>query len=165
MPAVNQLSYHAATTESPLDIGSQYTTYSITPPVMSPTATVLMISSLSAIAISFRAAGRATPLAEGAVVSVQISPVSSKVATVAAMNRAVLLVTPSASVPPPADTRSSVHRGRIAMINGLPVVVNNGILLADRPAPAAPVNVIVLTARRVVSPPRVPTVVWPDATS
>src|SRR3990167_8062969 len=147
MPAVNQLSYHAATTESPLDIGNQYTTYSITPPVISPTATVLMISSLSAIAMSFIAAGSATPFADGAVVSVPLSPASNNVATVAAMNRAVLEVTPRARVPPPADTRSVVQSGRMARINGLPVVVNNGMLLAARPAPAAPVNVIVLTAR------------------
>ena len=116
----------------------------MTPPVVSATAEATIM--LSVITISFRAAGSATPFAEG-VVLVQNWLASTVVAVVAATKRDVELVTPRATVEA-APVTSVVQNGTSSTTVISPVTVKMVALVAAWPKLAAPVKVRLFVANR-----------------
>src|SRR5689334_4633653 len=100
---------------------------------------------LSVMAVSLRAVGTATPLASGAV-STQNRPLVMLVAVVAAMNRVVAPVTPSAIVAV-APVRVPVQVGTRRATRTSPVTVKTGTE-PTAPVLAAPSKVIVLETLR-----------------
>src|SRR3990167_2283893 len=102
---------------------------------------------LSVIAMPFRAAGTAMPLAVG-VAETQKSPVVSPVELVAAMNNDVEPVMPRVIVAVGAASPSvPTHHPTMYSTRTSPVTVNHVVLEAAPPSVAAPVNVTVLVAR------------------